>query len=179
MATGKTILPRKAQGLHVQELDGEFVVVDSATQQAHALSGTAAALWTGIDAGRWPEASDEDLDLAVAELQTLGLIESAGLSRRNLMRGGTIAVAGAVITIGLPSVAMAGAQASPSSAPRRMRPHSASVALPWRPGRTMRSNSMHSSFRGPAVCRFRMAPRSRCTGTRGRGTRGTGKAPAT
>jgi hypothetical protein len=100
-------LPRKVDGLHVQEFDGEFVVIDEATQQAHALSGVAAALWRGIDADTWPAASAEDLDAAVVELETLGLIWTSGVSRRVLMRTGTIAIAGGIVTIGLPSMAMA------------------------------------------------------------------------
>lgn len=102
--TLRSALPRKTAGLHVSELDGEFVVVDDATQQAHALSGLAADLWRGIDAGTWPDATDEDLDAAVAELAALGLIEPTGLSRRMLLqRAGTVAIAGTVITIGLPT----------------------------------------------------------------------------
>ena len=101
--TSRGPLPRKAEGLHGQALDGEFVVVNAATQQAHALTGLAAELWAGIDADTWPAASDSDLDAAVAELTALGLVQTAGVSRRSFVRqAGTVAVAGTVISIGLP-----------------------------------------------------------------------------
>jgi hypothetical protein len=101
-------LPRKADGLLVQELGDEVVVVDETTQQAHALSGLTAQLWRGIDAGVWPEAADTELDDAVAELDRLGLVVLPGLSRRRMLqRAGSVAVVGAVITVGLPSIAAA------------------------------------------------------------------------
>lgn len=77
-------------GLFTQDLDGDLVVLDEATQQAHLLTGDAAAQW--------------------AEL---------GSDRRTFLRqAGTVAVAGTVITIGLPlaSAAASGTAPVPPSA---------------------------------------------------------------
>src|SRR4051812_26955353 len=92
--------PRKVPGLLTQDLGAEVVVIDPATNEAHALAGVTAQLWRSLDAGELPKASDGELSAALSELSTAGLIQSQGLSRRALLqRTGTVAVAGTVITI--------------------------------------------------------------------------------
>src|SRR4051812_20164846 len=108
-------LPRRSARLHARDLGTEIVVVDETTQRAHVLQGASADLWRGIDEGTWPIATEAQLSAAMTELGDAGLIEAGGLTRRALLaRGGGVAVAGAVITIGLPSVAMARSNASTS-----------------------------------------------------------------
>src|SRR3954467_10237494 len=100
-------LPARAEGLIEREYDGEFVVLNESTQQAHALSGLAADVWRATDGGPMPQASSDDVDTAVAELVELGLlVEPIGFSRRAPpQRAGTVAAAAGVISIGLPEVA--------------------------------------------------------------------------
>src|SRR3954452_17591670 len=108
-------LPRRSVRLHSRDLGTEIVVVDETTQQAHVLHGASADLWRGIDEGNWPIATEAPLSAAMTELGDAGLIEAGGLTRRALLaRGGGVSVAGAVITIGLPSVAMARSNAATS-----------------------------------------------------------------
>src|SRR3954469_17267173 len=108
-------LPLRSAGLHARDLGSEIVVVDEATHQAHVLQDVTADLWRGIDEGSWPIATEAQLSAAMTELGDAGLIEAGGLTRRALLaRGGGVAVAGAVITIGLPSVAMARSNAATS-----------------------------------------------------------------
>src|SRR4051794_15283440 len=112
MAATTGALPRKATGLITRDLGDEIVVVDTATGTAHSLSGLTAQVWRTLDAGRLPSAPEAELATALAELGLLGLVEApSGLSRRALLaRGGAVAVGASVITIGLPTVAMAASQ---------------------------------------------------------------------
>src|SRR4051794_21505835 len=109
MAATTGALPRKATGLITRELGDDIVVVDTATDIAHSLSGLTAQVWRSLDAGRLPSLPQAELVTALAELETAGLVEvPAGMSRRALLaRGGVVAVGAGVITIGLPTVAMA------------------------------------------------------------------------
>lgn len=80
--------PRNAVISH--DLDGEIVVVDPVTNEAHVLSGEAAEAW------RAGEAAGD------------------GMSRRDLLRrAGTVAVAGSVITIAMPEVIAAASTVPP------------------------------------------------------------------
>src|SRR3954451_19187742 len=105
MAATTEALPRKATGLLTRELGDEIVVVDSASDTAHSLSGLTAQVWRSLDARRLPAAPEAELATALAELETAGLLELPGMSRRTLLRrAGTVAVAGSVITIAMPEV---------------------------------------------------------------------------
>jgi hypothetical protein len=88
-----------------RDLGTEVVVVDSATDQAHALTGLSAQVWRSLDEGRLPSAPEAELATVVQELNEAGLLELGGMSRRTLLRrAGTVAVAGGVITIAMPEV---------------------------------------------------------------------------
>src|SRR4051794_34422745 len=105
MAATTGALPRKSSGLIARDLGDEIVVVQSATDTAHSLSGLTAQVWRSLDAGRLPSVPEAELATALAELETAGLVEVPGMSRRQLLRrAGTVAVAGSVITIAMPEV---------------------------------------------------------------------------
>src|SRR3954468_22105884 len=109
MAATTGALPRKSSGLIARDLGDEIVVIHSATDTAHSLSGLTAQVWRSLDAGRLPSVPQAELATALAELEAVGLVEvPPGMSRRALLaRGGVVAVGAGVITIGLPTVAMA------------------------------------------------------------------------
>jgi len=104
MAATTGTLPRKAQGLIARELGDEIVVIDSATDTAHTLSGLTADVWRALDAGRLPEAPQAELNASLDELSSAGLITYRGMDRRTLLRrAGTVAVVGGtMITINVP-----------------------------------------------------------------------------
>src|SRR3954471_21294103 len=111
MAATTGALPRKATGLITRELGDDIVVVDSATDTAHSLGGLTAQVWRSLDTGQLPSAPQAELATAVAELETVGLVNVPGMSRRTLLRrAGTVAVAGSVITIAMPEVMAAASQ---------------------------------------------------------------------
>src|SRR3954452_8259394 len=98
MAATTGVLPRKADGLISRELGDEIVVLHTATDTAHSLSGLTAQVWRGLLEGGLPSLPEAPLATALQELETAGLVEIAGFSRRTLLRrAGTVAVAGAVI----------------------------------------------------------------------------------
>ena len=61
-ASGPRKLPARVHGLVSRDMGDECVVVDEATQQAHALSGLAAAIWRATDGGSYPEADQGEID---------------------------------------------------------------------------------------------------------------------
>src|SRR5437764_15413094 len=100
-------MPRKAAVVHAREVGDEIVVVAEATKQAHVLRGVTAELWRGLDSRRWPSVSEAGIDAAVSELVRAELVTS-GLTRRALLaRAGGVAAAAPLITIALPTIAMA------------------------------------------------------------------------
>src|SRR4051794_20061389 len=108
--TSSRPMPRKAAGVHAREVGDEIVVVAEATKQAHVLRGVTADLWRGLDSRRWPAVSEAELHVAVSELVRAELVTSglAGLTRRALLaRAGGVAAAAPLITIALPTIAMA------------------------------------------------------------------------
>src|SRR3954467_11542145 len=82
MAATTGALPRKATGLITRELGDDIVVVDSATDTAHSLSGLTAQGGRSLAAGRLPSAPQAELATALAELEASGLIDRVGFSRR-------------------------------------------------------------------------------------------------
>jgi hypothetical protein len=118
MAATLRAVPRKATGLLVRDLGEEILVVDPSTDAAHSLAGLTADVWRYLDAGRLPQAPQAELDAALAELRTAGLLEAnGGMSRRALLqRAGTVAVAGSVITIAMPEVIAAASTIPPAVA---------------------------------------------------------------
>src|SRR3954468_9078805 len=116
MAATTGALPRKSSGLIARDLGDEIVVIHSATDIAHSLSGLTAQVWRSLDAGRLPSVPQAELATALAELETAGLVEVPGMSRRTLLRrAGTVAVAGSVITIAMPEVMAAASPTIPTS----------------------------------------------------------------
>ena len=98
--------PRRADLLS-QEVDGEYVVVDEVSEQAHQLSGDIATVWRASGEGVWPELPDTQVTEIVAELVALGLLqETEGVTRRAVIqRGGAVVALAGLITIGLPEAA--------------------------------------------------------------------------
>ncbi len=100
-------LPRRRDGLLAREVGEDVVVLDPTTDEAHALTGAAAAAWRAVDARQVPTGlSDEALADALMELELAGLLEAEGTTRRSVLRrGATIAALTGVATIALPEAA--------------------------------------------------------------------------
>ena len=81
-------LPRRATEVVSSEFDGEFVVLDTRTDQAHALSGAVAEVSRAVEQGSWPDLPDAEVDEIVTELVERGLLVADGVSRRTLLQGG-------------------------------------------------------------------------------------------
>ena len=84
-------LPRRATELVSSEFDGEFLVLDTRTENAHALSGRVAVVWRAVELGTWPDLPDNQVDEIVDELADLGLLTADGVSRRTLLKVGAAA----------------------------------------------------------------------------------------
>jgi len=54
-------VPRKRDGLHVRDIDGETVVLDPETERMHTLNATAAFVFGAIDGNRSVKEISEDL----------------------------------------------------------------------------------------------------------------------
>jgi hypothetical protein len=101
-------LPAPAEGVVSRELGEEFVVLSTARNEAHSLSGPSAVVWRSVRDGTRPALPDEDVNTAVEALLDLGLLaRPVGLSRRRVLQGGVVVTAVGISTIALPSVAAA------------------------------------------------------------------------
>lgn len=151
-------IPTRTPGLLSQYVGAEIVVVDPATQQAHALSGALAQVWAVTETGRWPRdmdasaAADTQGD-AVAQLTAAGLLQpNRGVSRRVMLsRVGGVAVVGGLATIGLPSVEAA---ASPMCTPvtaSAFRSGGYTLTVPPRAGGTMVNFTLTGGGGGAAL----------------------------
>jgi hypothetical protein len=99
------IVLNRAPNLLAQEVGDEIVVVDSTTQQAHALSGLVADLWRASATGEWTGAVTPEVEAAYAELASNGIfLAERGMSRRRMLQGvGAAAAIGGLATIALPA----------------------------------------------------------------------------
>ena len=116
--------PRRIQSVHVESIDGELCVYDTARQRVHSLNHTAAFVWQRCDGRTAPaelaaalsaEASIDDAEavvrltlqeLAAAQLLAAPIDEVARVSRRDLLRRGVAAAAiPAIYSIVAPSPA--------------------------------------------------------------------------
>jgi hypothetical protein len=108
-------------GILTESIDGELVVVDSRTQQAHALPAFAATVWSLCDgnhgvaaiAARTGFSPDQVTDV-IAQLRELDLLETAGgdnaVDRRAMLSrtaklGGAAALAAPILSVALPAAA--------------------------------------------------------------------------
>ncbi len=126
--------PQRIHSVHVESIDGELCVYDTARQRVHALNHTAAFVWQRCDgrtsavelaAALAAEASIDDAEavvrltlqeLAAAHLLSAPLAEVARVSRRDLLARGVAAVViPAIYSIVAP--APIDAQSRPPSAP--------------------------------------------------------------
>ena len=107
--------PKRIQSVHVESIDGDLCVYDTARQHVHALNHTAAFVWQRCDGRTTPtelaaalaaEASIADAEavvrltlqeLAAAQLLAAPLDEVVPVSRRDLLRRGVAAAAIPVI----------------------------------------------------------------------------------
>ena len=103
--------PQRIQSVHVESIDGDLCVYDTARQRVHALNHTAAFVWQRCDGRTAPvelaaalaaEASIDDAEavvrltlqeLAAAHLLVAPLAEIARVSRRDLLARGVAAAA--------------------------------------------------------------------------------------
>ena len=111
-AWGQRELPRRAAHTVSRELDGEFIVLNTETDEAHHLNGEAAQVWAALD-GRVPIDVPQDLLTRVVPiLKERGLLADEGGSRRRFLRAGTVGGAAVAVaglqTILLPEAAWAG-----------------------------------------------------------------------
>ena len=125
--------PRRIQSVHVESIDGELCVYDTARQRVHSLNHTAAFVWQRCDGRTAPaelaaalsaETSIDDAEavvrltlqeLAAAQLLAAPIDEVARVSRRDLLRRGVAAAAiPAIYSIVAPTPA-----AAQSPPPRR------------------------------------------------------------
>ena len=103
--------PQRIQSVHVESIDGDLCVYDTARQRVHALNHTAAFVWQRCDGRTAPaelaaalsaETSIDDAEavvqltlqeLADAQLLAAPIDEVARVSRRDLLRRGVAAAA--------------------------------------------------------------------------------------
>ena len=110
MKSHNKVLPSCSPNVTSSELDGEFVVINPQTEQAHALNGDVAIVWRAALDGAWPDLPAERVEEIVDGLTTTGLLVADGYTRRTVLRAGAagsaLAIAG-MTTMALPSVAAA------------------------------------------------------------------------
>jgi hypothetical protein len=119
-------------GILTESIDGELVVVDSRTQQAHALPAFAATVWSLCDgnhgvaaiAARTGFSPDQVTDV-IAQLRELDLLETAGgdnaVDRRAMLSrtaklGAAAALAAPILSVALPAAAAHASGTSGTSA---------------------------------------------------------------
>jgi hypothetical protein len=105
----KGMMPKRNPNLESRKFDDEFVVLDTDTNQAHVLEGSAALVWQATEDGSRPDLPEAEVEEIVSELAERGLLAGDGLSRRTLLKvgaAGGLAVAG-ISSLVLPSAAMA------------------------------------------------------------------------
>lgn len=111
-AWGQRELPRRAACAVSRELDGEFIVLNTETDEAHHLNGDAAAVWEALETRQHLDFPLEQLSRILAHLGERGLLASGDRSRRSLLRAGTVASASVAVagiqTLILPQAAWAG-----------------------------------------------------------------------
>jgi hypothetical protein len=118
----------RSNELITEELDGEVLVYDQASDHAHCLTPTAARVWRACDGYTTVEVLANKLDLdgdvvvrALEELETSGLLDTGptpaqGSTRRELTAklakvGGVVAAAPLIYSIVAPTPALAASQA--------------------------------------------------------------------
>lgn len=115
------MIPTRNPSLRWEQLGDSVAVLNLDDGCAHSLVGLAAAIWMATDGstdtsqlvrtvvGTAPAGTtDDDVRGALANLQHLGLIDGPALGRRQMLRiGAGVAAGAAVLTIGLPTPAMA------------------------------------------------------------------------
>ena len=125
--------PKRIESVHVESIDGELCVYDTARQHVHALNHTAAFVWQRCDGRTAPselaaalsaETSIDDAEalvrltleeLAAAQLLAAPLHEVVQVSRRDLLRRGVAAAAiPAIYSIVAPSPAAAQSAGAPT-----------------------------------------------------------------
>jgi hypothetical protein len=111
MSRSGFVLPGRATDAWSREVGDDVVIVDSATERAHALSGLAAEVWRASETGEWTGPISANFHEAVDQLIDAGLLlPQSGMSRRTMLkRTGTVAAGVGIASIALP---MANAAAS-------------------------------------------------------------------
>jgi len=106
---GARKLPDVAKGVVSRDLGDEYVVLNIATNEAHALNGAVATVWRSVCDHSWPDLPDEQVDEAVDALAALGLLAlRLGMTRRDmLVRSGALVAAAGIASIVLPEAAYA------------------------------------------------------------------------
>jgi hypothetical protein len=95
----------RTHGLIVEELDGELLILDTETDQAHCLDADAAAVWRACDRQTdIARATGLDADVVAATIDDLAdrHLLVTGVNRRDLLR--TISVGVAAVAVGAPVI---------------------------------------------------------------------------
>ena len=125
--------PKRIESVHVESIDGDLCVYDTARQHVHALNHTAAFVWQRCDGRTAPAelaaalAAETSVDnaetlvrltlqeLAAAQLLAAPIDEVVPVSRRDLLRRGVAAAAiPAIYSIVAPSPAAAQSAGAPT-----------------------------------------------------------------
>jgi hypothetical protein len=126
MNAPETGMRRFREGLLIERIGDELIVIDQDSGRAHCLSGLAAAIWEGCDGthdvtqlAELSGATAVPTEAALAELDELGLLQDIaqqlpGLTRRTVAHRAIKVGAGAlVLSVALPTVASAASKIGP------------------------------------------------------------------
>jgi hypothetical protein len=103
---------RVAPGVVVEQVGKDLLVVAPGSSDVVKLDGSAADVFRAIEAGR-PITGATDI---IENLQSAGIIETpAAVSRRSLIRVGTLGVGAGFAVLSMPGVAMASSRPEPGT----------------------------------------------------------------
>lgn len=102
-----------SQGVVSERVGDELMVVVPRHAEVIKLTGEAAEVFLDVQADRTPHASEN----LTAELESLGIIENSGMSRRGLIKAGAIGVGAGIAVFAMPGVAAASSGGGPRTYP--------------------------------------------------------------
>lgn len=98
--------PLPVGGVVSRAIGDEFVLLHPETNVASSLDGISAGVWRAVNGGPDLDLADDLIDAAIADLTGQGYLQSSGgVSRRSLIRGGTVIAATGIATMMLPEMA--------------------------------------------------------------------------
>ena len=106
MSSSMFIVPR---GVVSERVGGELMVVVPGRTEVVTLTGDAADVFLDVQAGKTPHASEKLMN----DLEGLGLVQIAGMSRRGLIKASAIGVGAGIAVMAMPGVAAAASEPTP------------------------------------------------------------------